>query len=324
MTKAVVITGASTGIGEACALYLDSLGYRVFAGVRKEADAAKLKEKATGELIPLFIDVTNTESIEKASQTVTEAVGEAGLVGLINNAGITVTGPLEFLPVDRLRWQFEVNVFGLIKTTQTFLPLIRQGQGRVINIGSIGGKLATPFVGPYSASKFALEALTDALRIELSPWNIEVVVIEPGSIDTPIWEKTTQIDLAMWDKMPTRAHELYDDAVDALVKSAKKSAKRGIPPQAVADVVLRALTASPPKTRYVVGPDAKVQAVLAAVPDRVRDKLIMKEMGLTGLGPNSDLAPVDSPAKISPKVLTGVAFGAILGSFLLRRKRKNN
>ena len=176
----VVVTGASSGIGEACALRLDKLGFRVFAGVRREADSEALKRKASDRLIPIFLDITEASSIAAAVDVVAAAVGEAGLSGLVNNAGVVIAGPLEFLPLDQICKQFEVNVIGQITVTQAFLPLVRQGHGRLVNIGSLAGRVAMPFIGAYSASKFAMEALTDALRVELRPWKIRVSLIEIG------------------------------------------------------------------------------------------------------------------------------------------------
>ena len=188
-SDAVVITGASTGIGAACALTLDSLGYRVFAGIRNPADGETLQRQAGPRLMPIRLDVTDPASIAGASHTVTAMIGDHGLAGLINNAGIGVAGPIEALPLTDWRRQFEVNLFGLIATTQTFLPLIRKGRGRIINMGSIAGRASMPFMAPYAASKHALVAVTDALRIELQPWGIRVALIEPGAIATPIWER---------------------------------------------------------------------------------------------------------------------------------------
>ena len=184
-----MITGTSTGIGEATALHLAKLGYRVLAGVRKEGDGERLVDQAGSGLVPVLIDVTEPATIDEAVRTVTDTVGEDGLVGLVNNAGVAIGGPLEYLAVEQWRHQFEVNVLGPVAVTRAFLPLIRQGGGRIIFIGSIGGRVAAPFVGPYSASKFAVEAIAESLRQELQPWHIPVVVIEPGAIKTPIWEK---------------------------------------------------------------------------------------------------------------------------------------
>ena len=282
-TRAVVITGASTGIGEACALRLGKHGWRVFAGVRKEADGAALREKSSDRLTPVMIDVTDQASVTAAAETVRAAVGDGGLAGLVNNAGISVFGPLEFLPPEDLRRQLEVNVIGQIVVTQAFLPLIRAGNGRIVNMGSIGGRMATPFLGPYNASKFAMEALTDSLRQELRPWGIEVALVEPGSIATPIWSKGQANADEMEKSMPEEAMKLYGDAFAALRAAAKEFEKAGVPPDEVAKFVEHALTASKPKTRYVVGRDAQIQRVLAkVVPDRVLDGLVQRQLKLPG------------------------------------------
>lgn len=279
---AVVVTGASTGIGRACALRLDRLGFQVFAGVRKDADGKALKKKAKGNLTPLRLDVTDDAAITAAAETVEKAVGAEGLLGLVNNAGIAVPGPIEFLPLKDLRTQLDVNVIGQVAVTQAFLPLIRKGSGRIVNIGSIGGRMATPFQGAYNASKFAMEAVTDSLRMELKPWGIHVSIVEPGNIDTPIWQKGLGQADVLLEKMPAYGRELYDPAVDAARQAAEKSAQAGIPPSAVAKAVVHALTAEKPKTRYVVGTDARIQAVVARlVPDGVKDWLVAREMGLT-------------------------------------------
>ena len=282
-TGAVVITGASTGIGEACALRLDKHGWRVFAGVRKEADGAALQEKSSDKLTPVMIDVTDQASVTAARETVRAAVGEAGLAGLVNNAGISIVGPLEFLPPEDLRRQLEVNVIGQIVVTQAFLSLIRAGAGRIVNIGSIAGRMAVPFLGPYSASKFAMEALTDSLRQELRPWGIEVALVEPGSIATPIWGKGQANADEMEKNMPEEAMKLYGDAFTALRAAVKELGEAAIPPDEVTKFVERALTASKPKTRYVVGRDAQLQRVIAkVVPDRVRDGLVQRQLKLPG------------------------------------------
>ena len=281
--RAVVITGASTGIGEACALRLDRHGWRVFAGVRKEADGERLKQQASDRLAPITIDVTDQASIKSAAEVVANAVGEAGLAGLVNNAGITVPGPIEFLPIEELRRQLEVNTIGQIAVTQAFLPLIRKGHGRIVNMGSIGGRMATPFIGAYCASKFALEALTDSLRQELRPWDIGVSIVEPGSIATPIWEKGRAAADELEERLPQAARDLYGDAIDAFRRAVDKRAGAGIPADEVAKAVEHALTAKRPKTRYLVGMDARLPAVLAkVVPDRARDGLIARNLGLPG------------------------------------------
>jgi len=275
--SAVLVTGASTGIGEACALYLDKLGFWVFAGVRKERDGDALKRKASDRLAPVFIDVTDAASIASAADRVAAAVGESGLAGLVNNAGIAVIGPLEFLPISELRKQFEVNVIGQIAVTQAFLSLLRKGSGRIVNMGSISGRLAAPLAGPYAASKFALEALTDSLRVELRPWGISVSIIEPGKIITPIWKKSTVEEIMKG--LPKEAQVLYGSRMIALQRMIDRASQVGIPPDAVAKVVAHALTAKRPKTRYLVGRDAKyMAAIFRRLPDRVRDWAIAQRL----------------------------------------------
>ena len=278
-TGGVVITGASTGIGRACAVRLDSLGYRVFAGVRKTADGDALRAATSQRLTPVHIDVTDGASITAARETIGQQLGDAGLRGLVNNAGIGVGGPLEFIDLDDLRRQFEVNVFGQVAVTQAFLPLIRKEKGRIVNIGSIAGRLASPFIGPYSASKFAMEAITDALRFELRPWGINVAIVEPGSIATPIWDKSRTTADEIERNLTADARELYGGTIGAIRTFINDTEKRAIPPERVADAVQHALTAKRPKTRYLVGTDARMQAVLATVaPDRIADGLIARQL----------------------------------------------
>jgi NAD(P)-dependent dehydrogenase (short-subunit alcohol dehydrogenase family) len=277
----VVVTGASSGIGRACALHLDALGFQVFAGVRKDADAEGLRAEGSERLEPLVIDVTDRAAIEAASGRVRERVGEAGLAGLVNNAGIAVSAPLEFIPIDELRRQLEVNVIGQVAATQAFLDLLRKRRGRIVNIGSVGGRIALPFVGAYAASKFALEAITDSLRRELRPWGISVSIVEPGAISTSIWEKGTSTADAILEQLPPKAHQLYGGAMDTVRNVAQETARRGIPPENVAKTVAHALTAPRPRTRYVVGRDARTRiAVARVVSDRTFDRLVARTMGL--------------------------------------------
>ncbi len=281
--KAVVVTGASTGIGRACALHLDDLGFRVFAGVRKQTDAEILQQKASDQLTPIFIDVTKTDTIASAVQTVSAGVGETGLNGLVNNAGIATGGPLEFLPIPELRRQLEINVIGQIAVTQAFLPLLRQGAlqrqgaGRIINMSSISGRVAMPFIGPYAASKFSLEALTDSLRVELQPWGIEVISIQPGAIATPIWDKAETKAEELAGNFPPEANFLYGPRLVAARRRIANAGQHGIPAEEVARVVAKALTAKRPKTRYLIGRNAKIAALLVKLlPDRLRDWLILR------------------------------------------------
>jgi NAD(P)-dependent dehydrogenase (short-subunit alcohol dehydrogenase family) len=277
----VVITGASTGIGRACAIHLDSLGLEVFAGVRKSEDAERLAAEGSERLRPLLLDVTDGGQVEAAARQVGEAVGGRGLAGLVNNAGIAVAAPLEFIPIDELRRQLEVNVIGQVAITQALLPLLRRGKGRVVNIGSIGGRVALPFVGPYAASKFALEAFTDSLRRELRAAGVEVSIVRPGGIATPIWDRGLDAADRIRAQLPAEAESLYGHALDATKSAAADIGRNGLPPEAVAKVVEHALTARRPKTRYLVGRDAKMRAALAKVlPDRVFDRMIARAMGI--------------------------------------------
>lgn len=276
-SEGVVITGASTGIGAACALALDKAGYRVFAGVRDPADGERLQRQAGPRLMPIRLDVTDPASITAASHTVTAMMGEQGLAGLLNNAGIGVAGPVELLPLAGWRRQFEVNVFGLIAVTQTFLPLIRQGRGRIINMGSIAGRAAMPFMAPYAASKHALEAINDALRIELQPWGIRVALIAPGAIATPIWGKTRK-EVDTWDEAWSQdLKAMYQEGFTRIKEAATAAGEQAQPAGVVAEAVLHALRSRWPKTRYLVGSDAAIRAYLAMLlPDRLNDWLITR------------------------------------------------
>jgi len=274
----VVITGASSGIGEACAIHLAGLGFNVFAGVRKDADAQRI---AGPRIEPLIIDVADDASVAAAAEQVRGAVAGAGLAGLVNNAGIAVAGPLEFMPLGEFQRQLEVNVTGVLRSTQAMLPLIRQGsRGRIVNISSIGGRVAAPMVGPYAASKFAVEGLSDSLRRELRPWGIHVALIEPGAVATPIWDKSIAAGDQIRAESPPEAERLYGEVIEAIRKQAQKNAVDGVPPKEAAEAVAHALTADKPKTRYLVGRDAKVRGPMAKLmPDRMMDAAIARVLG---------------------------------------------
>jgi NAD(P)-dependent dehydrogenase (short-subunit alcohol dehydrogenase family) len=280
---AVVVTGASTGIGRATALMLDEKGYRVFAGVRKDEDAKSLKEAGSERLKPIKLDVTKDRSIAAAKRNVGKAVGDDGLVGLVNNAGVGGGGgPLEFIPIEEFRNTLDVNVVGQVAVTQAFLPLIRKGKGTIVFIASIGGRVASPFLSDYNASKFGVEALGDSLRREVSPWGIDVVVVEPGSIATEIWRKGAETMERQLDAMPPDADRLYGTQVEAFGKSfIEETGGRGIPPAKVAGVIHRAIRSNKPKPRYLVGVDAKMGARLhSAVPTRTFDGLLRRQLKL--------------------------------------------
>src|SRR5512134_844194 len=277
----VLITGASTGIGAACAMGCAGQGMTVFAGVRNPDAGAALRARGGAAIIPLELDVTDGESIERAAGMVERHVGDAGLFGLVNNAGIAIGSPLELVPLAQLRRQLEVNVVGQIAVTQAVLPLLRRARGRIVNMGSIAGRGTIPMTGPYSASKHALEALTDALRLELYPWGIEVSIIEPGAISTPIWDKSLQISLDVEKDIPVETKHLYEAAAARIRETMSGAAARAIPPDAVVRAVLHALTAKRPKTRYLVGRDAKLRALMLKwLPDRFQDWILKKVLKL--------------------------------------------
>ncbi|MEL7208969.1 MAG: SDR family oxidoreductase [Actinomycetota bacterium] len=274
----VLITGASTGIGEATALHLDRLGHRVFAGVRKASDGERLAGASrSGRLQPVTLDVTDPAQIEGAIAEVSEAT-DGRLDGVVNNAGVAVGGPLEFLPLDDFRMQMDINVTGLLAVTQAALPLVRRSaRGRVVFVGSISGRLAVPMTGAYSASKFAVEALSDAFRMELAPFGIGVSLIQPGAIKTPIWDKGRAQADEMSQKYDAEALELYRDGVQSVVEGIEQQDRAGIDPIEVAKAIEKALFAERPAARYKVGTDAKAGAVLARVlPDRAKDLVITK------------------------------------------------
>jgi NAD(P)-dependent dehydrogenase (short-subunit alcohol dehydrogenase family) len=273
--RSVLITGASTGIGRASALRLDGKGWRVFAGVRREEDAESLREAGSERLAPLMLDLTDAGQIAAAAERIGGEVGEAGLDGLVNNAGIGVMGPLETVPIEDFRRQIEVNLIAQVAVTQALLPLIRRATGRVVFVSSGGGRMALPFGGPYHAAKFGLEAVADSLRQELRPWRIEVAVIEPGSIDTPIWERSVSAFEEMSKHAPPAQEELYGERLAGLRRGAERTAARGIPPQKVAAAIVDALTARRPRTRRRVGLDAQGQILLRRLlPDRALDRLV--------------------------------------------------
>jgi NAD(P)-dependent dehydrogenase (short-subunit alcohol dehydrogenase family) len=251
-----VVTGASSGIGQATAARLARSGWRVLAGVRRPGEAPEGTEE-------VLLDVTDPPLLELD-----------GLGGLVNNAGIAVAGPLEFLPPDELRRQLEVNVVGQLRMTQMLLPALRAARGRIVNIGSISGRSSLPFLGAYAMSKFALEAMTDALRVELRPWGIHVAIVEPGSIKTPMWTRERP-------DPPAEALTLYGERLAAFRAFALKRGASGAPAEAVAKVIEDALTAARPRARYLVGRDARIRAGVERLPDRLRDRVYQRVLGGT-------------------------------------------
>ncbi|HEU5253654.1 MAG TPA: SDR family oxidoreductase [Solirubrobacterales bacterium] len=277
--RSVLVTGSSTGIGRATALRLDASGWRVFAGVRDPADGEALREAASDRLVPVTVDVTEPDQIAAAAARI-EAESEGGLHGLVNNAGVAVPGPLETIPLDDLRHQLEVNLVAYVAVTQALLPQIRRAEGRIVFLSSIGGRVAFPFGGPYHASKFATEAIGDVFRQELRPWGIEVAIIEPGSIDTPIWERGQRKSEEIEARSP-RTNLLYGAAIEKFRQVIEDTAERGIPPEKVAKAIAHALESGRPKTRYLVGLDAKLQArVKPLIPTRLFDRIVARQLNL--------------------------------------------
>jgi NAD(P)-dependent dehydrogenase (short-subunit alcohol dehydrogenase family) len=264
----VLLSGASTGIGRATAQRMGGAGWRVLAGARKDADLAELGELPGVE--PLRLDVTSEADVAAAA----EAAGEQ-LDALVNNAGIAITGPVEVLPLDAWREQLEVNFLAQVALTRAVLPAVVAARGRVVNVSSIGGRTALPLFGPYAASKFALEAMTDSLRRELRGQGVDVVAIEPGAIATPIWGKGTAEADGHLATMGEEQRRRYGGLIAAVRRRAERAHVEGLDPEEVAGVVADALTTRRPRTRYVIGREARVQAVLARVlPDRALDALI--------------------------------------------------
>jgi NAD(P)-dependent dehydrogenase (short-subunit alcohol dehydrogenase family) len=280
-SKAVLITGTSSGIGKACAVYLAKLGYRVFAGVRNEKDGEGLALIQPHQIVPLILDVTDQKSILKAVEFVKAEVGAGGLFALINNAGISLNGPLEYFPPDQLRRLFEVNVIGLLNVTQNFLPLLRQANGRVINISSISGIITFPFSGSYCASKYAVEALSDALRMELLAWEIPVSVIEPISIASDIWQKSQRANRELLNQFPEKGQQYYGSYMKALDEATTRQTTKLLSADTIAKVVAKILVTPKPKPRYLVGRGATFLRIFKLMPTRLRDRLIMSQLKST-------------------------------------------
>jgi NAD(P)-dependent dehydrogenase (short-subunit alcohol dehydrogenase family) len=278
--RVVLVTGASTGIGRATAVMLARSGYSVLIGVRRLEDADAVREAAGGEVAAVVLDLTDEASLARAASEVERAVGERGLYGLVNNAGIAVAGPLEFVPMADLRRQMEVNVLGQVALTQAMMPLLRRcaeasGAARVVFVGSVSGMVASRLLGPYASSKFALRALADTLRRELEPWPVGVSLVEPGRVRTPIWQKSREAGRQRLTRMPEGATRYYGETQEALLRGFAHAEERAVPPEAVGRAVARALAARLPRARYRVGADAVMVAFLARwCPDPWLDRLM--------------------------------------------------
>jgi NAD(P)-dependent dehydrogenase (short-subunit alcohol dehydrogenase family) len=275
-----VVTGASSGIGRATALRMIAAGWHVYAGVRHPDDAQSLLAEAAGTVSPILLDVTTPEQIKAAVETVTHHAGAAGLDGLVDNAGIGVAGPLELIPLETVRRQFEVNVFGQIAVTQAFLPLLRRARGRIVVIGSIGDRITMPFGGPLAASKAAIASLADAFRMELAPFGVRVVLIEPASIHTEAINKLERDAERAVGEFPADLAPLYQDTYRGVIRFVVARERRGSPPEVVAKVVVDSLTTRRPRARYLVGKDAYRLATISRLPTSVLDALRRRLFGL--------------------------------------------
>jgi NAD(P)-dependent dehydrogenase (short-subunit alcohol dehydrogenase family) len=278
----VVVTGASTGIGRHAAETLRDQGFRVLAGARKPSDLESLRQSGVE---PVEIDVASRESVTRAAARVADLLGDAPLVGLVNNAGVAMGGPLEHVLLDDVRRQFEVNTYGALAVTQAMLPFIRRPaangrRGRIVNISSMAGRFVTPLLGPYCMSKHAMEAMSDSLRMELSPWGIGVVVIEPGVVKTPIWDKgDDELDRVV-SSLSDVARERYGKSALALQKFFKKAGGLGVPVEVTSRAIVRAIVDEKPKLRVIIGKDAKLAVLLDhLVPRRIVDRVYRASLG---------------------------------------------
>lgn len=281
MNQAVFITGSSTGIGRAIALHLVANGFQVFAGVRKQADGETLQQLAKTNLTPVIIDVCDDQSIAHAAAELEAAVGEQGLYALINNAGVSLCSPLEYATREHMDRQLQTNFYGMVLTTGALLPLLRKAQGRIINISSGAGKFSTPTMGVYSATKFAVEGMSDALRVELRSAGIKVIVVEPGFVASDIHGKNSQDMDKVLAELPAAGLDYYGDAIKKFKATNEKMSLKATPAEQAGSVVLKALTVNKPKARYTVGPDAKFLSIFGSLmSDKLKDRLAGYMVGL--------------------------------------------
>lgn len=287
--RSVVVTGASSGIGLGTARVLLGHGARVFGSVRKSADAQRLQQELGASFTPLLFDVTDHAAVQRAAAFVREKLQGSTLSGLVNNAGVAVSGPALEMPPDDFRRQLEVNVVGPFAVTQAFAPLLGKDRalqgppGRIVNVSSVGGKIGAPFLGAYAASKHALEGWSESLRRELMLYGIDVIVVGPGTVATPIWDKADQEDLSRYERSDYR--EMLRRFKDFMVSNGPT----GLPPERIGEVIWTALTGRSPKVRYAVVPRALVNWLLPTrMPKRVVDRLIA---GRLGLAPGRKPAP---------------------------------
>jgi len=278
--RSVVVTGVSTGIGWGATKVLTKAGFRVFGSVRKEADAKRLSAEFGANFVPLIFDVLDEKAVHAAAASVRQALGGQTLFGLVNNAGIAVAGPLVYMPIEDFRQQIDVNLTGVVIATQAFAPLLgidpdlKGKPGRIVNISSVGGKSASPFLGAYNTSKFGLEGMSEALRRELMLFEIDVIVIAPGAVATAIWGKAGEAELARYANTP------YATQLATLQKLAAEQGRKGLKPEVLGRAIMRALTVARPKVRYTVTPEPVLNFVLNTVPKRTADNMIAGRLGL--------------------------------------------
>jgi len=276
---AVVVTGASRGIGRATAVMLARMGLTVYGTVRSDGDAAQLSEATNGGVVPLRCDVADTALVEAMAQALHQRVGESGLSGLVNNAGIAVAGPWEALPLEAWQEQFAVNVLGVVRVTQALLPLLRSGRGRIVNLGSASGLMALPYLGPYGASKAALDRISEILRLELRPWDIPVSVIHPGLVDTGAPGRFLEVAEELLLEADPAVRRLYSPYITRMRALAHGRVEGGMPPERVAQVVARALLARRPHRVYRVGLEAHILACVSRwVPGWLQEWLLAKAL----------------------------------------------
>jgi NAD(P)-dependent dehydrogenase (short-subunit alcohol dehydrogenase family) len=279
--RSVVITGVSTGIGWAAAKLLLQRGFRVFGSVRKAGDAERLRDEFGVNFVPLSFDVTDEAAVRAAAREVRGQLNGETLAGLVNNAGIAVAGPALELTIEEFRRQFEVNVIGPIIATQAFAPLLgadtslRGPKGRIVMVSSVAGKSGNPLSSAYSASKHAIEGLSESLRRELMLFGIDVVIVAPGAVKTPIWSKSEDIDMSRYSNSP------YYPVLQKVRAFVAQLAESGLPAERIAETIATALTSERPKTRYQITPDPMRHLIIAALPKRMGDKIIAKRLGLT-------------------------------------------
>jgi len=259
---------------------LEKNNYKVFACIRNHSDINSLKYDKSGNIIPVILDVSNEDSINKAYDKVSSELSAEGLQGLINNAAIVIGGPIETSSMEIIREQFEVNLYGQIRVIQKFLPLLRRGRGKIINISSTNGFISFPFIGIYCSTKFAFEAISDALRIELSPWNIPVSVINPDKIKSRIWQKSIKISTDYFNALDEKSKGLYKDSFYKFVETVRKIEKSALPPEIIVKSILKALKSNNPGFHYLPGKETKLAYLMSKVlPKKLLNMIINKELG---------------------------------------------